>query len=96
MVYAVYIVTSQNFGTLYTGVTNHLAPRIWEHKQGCGSDFTSKHGVDRLVWFENHESISAAIKREKNIKAWQRQWKINLIERNNPHWIDLYPQLGSF
>ncbi|WP_018998240.1 GIY-YIG nuclease family protein [Hirschia maritima] len=96
MVYAVYIVTSQDFGTLYTGVTNNLVRRIWEHKQGCGSDFTRKHGVDRLVWFENHDNINAAIKREKNIKAWQRQWKINLIEKDNPHWIDLYPEQGPF
>ncbi len=94
MRYAVYIVSSQDHGTLYTGVTNNLARRIWEHKQGVGAKFTTKYSVSRLVWYENHDCICNAIKREKNIKAWQRQWKINMIERDNPYWLDMYASLG--
>ncbi len=89
----VYILASRKNGTLYTGVTNNLGRRIEEHRSGIGSKFASKYGVSRLVWFEHFEQITRAITREKTIKKWPRQWKINLIEEANPHWHDLRWQL---
>ena len=71
------------------GVTSDLAQRVWEHENGAGSKFTAKYGVKRLVWFEEHELITTAITREKTIKKWSRQWKINAIEAINPEWNDL-------
>jgi putative endonuclease len=91
----VYILTSQPPGTLYVGSTPDLIRRIWEHKTKAISGFTAKYGVDRLVWYEVHESIAAAAKRERQIKEWKRAWKIELIERDNPQWIDLYPNLKA-
>ena len=85
----VYIVASQPYGTLYIGVTSNLAKRIWEHKTKAVPGFTAKYGVDRLVWFEIHQDWESAIRREKQIKEWMREWKINLIERSNPHWTEL-------
>jgi putative endonuclease len=85
----VYILASQKRGTLYTGVTNNLERRIYEHKQHLSVGFTSKYKVTRLVWFEQGEDIAAAICLEKKIKNRNRQWKIDLIERNNPYWLDL-------
>jgi putative endonuclease len=90
----VYILASKPYGTLYVGVTSELARRVWTHKSKAVPGFTKRYGVDRLVWFETHESAETAIRREKQIKQWQRNWKINLIERNNPHWIDLYSNLS--
>ena len=90
----VYILASKPYGTLYVGVTSELAKRIWEHKNKTVPGFTQRYGVDRLVWFETHESAEVAIRREKQIKEWQRDWKINLVERDNPHWIDLYSNLS--
>ena len=89
----VYILTSKPYGTLYVGVTNGLLRRIDEHRAGVGSVFTRKYGVTRLVWFEEHVDIRTAIRREKRIKDWPRDWKINLIERENPHWQDLWQSL---
>ena len=89
----VYILASRERGTLYVGVTSNLAKRVWEHKSGTVYGFTHTHGVHRLVWFERHESMSAAIMREKQIKAWQRVWKLELIEKSNPAWRDLYGEL---
>jgi putative endonuclease len=90
----VYILASRPYGTLYVGVTAELVKRVWEHKNRAVPGFTKRYGVDRLVWFETHESVETAIRREKQIKEWQRNWKINLIERDNPRWIDLYSNLS--
>jgi putative endonuclease len=86
----VYILANRERGTLYVGVTSHLAKRVWEHKISAVSSFTQQYGVDRLVWFERHESMYAAITREKQIKDWLRAWKLELIEKSNPGWRDLY------
>ncbi len=91
--YHVYILASQRNGTLYTGVTSDLVTRIWDHKLNAVPGFTSTYKVDRLVYFECHGDITEAIKREKNIKAWKRLWKIRLIEEENPNWEDLYDKI---
>jgi putative endonuclease len=91
-----YILASAHMGTLYTGSTRDLVARIYQHKEGVFAGFTSRYGVTRLVWFEPHESVAAAYAREKSIKRWRRDWKIRLIEENNPHWEDLYPALARF
>ncbi len=88
-----YILASHRNGTLYTGVTNNIVDRVWRHRAGLGSTFTRRYGVTRLVWFEGHSSIESAIQRETSIKRWHRQWKLNLIEQNNPDWRDLYEDL---
>jgi len=88
--YDVYIMTCKRNGTLYTGVTSDLVRRVWEHKSGEIKGFTSKYKVNQLVYYETHVDITEAIKREKNIQAWKRNWKLNLIEKNNPYWNDLY------
>jgi putative endonuclease len=93
MMFFVYILASQPQGTLYVGVTSHLVQRIWEHKCKAVPGFTAKYGVDRLVWFEPHQDWESAIRREKQIKEWKRAWKIQLIEADNPQWIDLYYDL---
>ncbi|HWA92586.1 MAG TPA: GIY-YIG nuclease family protein [Rhizomicrobium sp.] len=92
-VYFVYMLASGPQGTLYVGVTNDLLRRVAEHKAGEVPGFTQKYGVKTLVWFETHGDINEAVGREKRIKRWRRDWKKNLIERDNPHWIDLYPGL---
>jgi putative endonuclease len=89
----VYLLASKPYGTLYVGVTSDLARRVWEHRVRAVRGFTARYGVDRLVWFEAHDSADVAMLREKQIKEWKRDWKINLIERDNPRWIDLYPNL---
>jgi putative endonuclease len=86
----VYMLASDIRGTLYVGVTSDLVTRVWEHKTKAVPGFTVRYDVDRLVWFEVHETAEAAIQRERQIKEWKRDWKINLIERDNPHWTDLY------
>jgi putative endonuclease len=91
--YYVYILASQRNGTLYIGVTNDLIKRVWEHKNKVADGFTKKYGVDRLVYFETTESIESAISREKQLKNWHRKWKIDLIEKSNPEWQDLYISL---
>ena len=89
-----YLLSSKPHGTLYVGSTPDLARRVWEHKIKALPGFTAKYGVDRLVWYEMHPSIAAAAQRERQIKEWKRAWKIELIEQDNPQWIDLYPTLG--
>ena len=89
----VYIMASQRNGTLYVGVTNDLVRRVYEHKEGLGDGFTERHGVKALVTFEAHDRAGQAIQREKTLKHWVRDWKIALIERDNPHWDDLYESL---
>ncbi len=91
----VYLLASQPYGTLYTGSTSDLIRRVWEHKVKAVPGFTAKYGVDRLVWFERYDSLEAAMQREKRIKRWKRDWKIELIEQDNPHWLDLYRDLSS-
>ncbi|MBU1318449.1 MAG: GIY-YIG nuclease family protein [candidate division Zixibacteria bacterium] len=91
--YYVYIMANKRNGTLYTGVTGDLIKRVYEHKQKMGSLFTSKYGIDKLVFYEVHEDIQQAILREKRIKEWKRQWKLELIEKMNPEWRDLYPEI---
>ena len=85
----VYILASRKKGTLYVGVTSDLAQRLLQHQSGTGSLFTAKYGVMRLVWFEEHALITTAITREKTVKRWPRQWKINAIEAINPEWRDI-------
>ena len=90
----VYLLASKPYGTLYIGMTTDLARRVWEHKIKAVRGFTKQYGVDRLVWFETHDSAQAAKLRERQIKEWNRDWKINLIERDNPRWIDLYQNIS--
>ena len=89
----VYILTNKPNGVLYIGVTSDLPARIWQHKNKVVKGFTKKYGLDKLVWYEIHEEILPAIQREKALKSWKRQWKINAIERVNPSWRDLYLEL---
>jgi putative endonuclease len=89
----VYLLAGRRNGTLYCGVTNDLVRRVWEHKEGLADGFSKKYGVKMLVWFETHEDINAAITREKQIKEWRRDWKLEMIEKTNPYWRDLYPEL---
>jgi len=91
--YYVYILASKPYGTLYVGVTNDLIRRVFEHKQGIADSFTKKYNVKLLVYFETSNSIEEAIKREKQIKVWKREWKIKKIEELNPSWIDQYNSL---
>lgn len=90
---AVYIMASRRNGTLYTGVTANLLQRIWQHREEVVAGFTRRYGVKMLVWYEQHESMSGAIAREKAIKKWSRAWKLRLIEEQNPHWQDLWPEI---
>jgi putative endonuclease len=89
----VYIMTNRPNGMLYIGVTNDIARRVYEHRTGIGSRFTSRYGLSRLAYFERHDDILAAIQREKNMKGWPRAWKARLISRINPEWRDLYDDL---
>jgi len=88
--YYVYILASKKNGTLYTGVTSDLIKRVYEHKEGITGGFTKKYNVKLLVYYEEFNEIEEAIKREKNIKYWKREWKLNTIEKDNPNWEDLY------
>lgn len=88
--YFVYMLTNRPDGTLYIGVTNDLARRVWEHRNGGASSFTHKYNLHRLVWFEVHSDVSEAILREKRLKKWNRAWKVELIEAENCQWRDLY------
>jgi len=94
-VFHVYMLASGRNGTLYVGVTGHLAHRVWMHKEGGGSAFTSKYGVKRLVWYQEFPSALEAIAFEKRLKRWRRAWKLELIERDNPQWLDLYETLNQ-
>ena len=91
----VYILSSKRNGTLYTGVTSDIVKRVFEHKQGLAEGFTKKYKVHNLVWYEVHESSDASIMREKQIKKWKRDWKLKLIEKENPEWIDLYENISK-
>ncbi|WP_394691937.1 GIY-YIG nuclease family protein [Hoeflea sp.] len=89
----VYIVTNHKHGTLYIGVTSDLERRIHEHREALTPGFASKYGCRQLVWYEEHLDTGGAIQREKSLKRWYRKWKIDLIERFNPDWRDLYHEL---
>lgn len=84
---------SKKFGTLYIGVTADLVKRVHEHKEGLVKGFTQKYGIKELVYYEEFDEITFAIEREKQLKNWRRDWKINLIERENPYWEDLYKNI---
>lgn len=89
----VYILASRKHGTLYIGVTSNLIKRIWEHREGIVKGFTKDYDVHKLIYFEQFERMEDAILREKQLKKWNRDWKTNLIDANNPEWVDLYPAL---
>jgi putative endonuclease len=91
--YFVYLVASRRNGTLYLGMTRDLTRRIYEHKQKAVPGFTARYHIDRLVWFEVYDDPRSAIEREKEIKKWRRAWKIDLIEKSNANWRDLYSEI---
>jgi putative endonuclease len=93
--YWVYILASDVGGTLYIGVTNNLIRRVYEHRTQAAEGFTGKYEVHRLVYYEQFSDIENAIQREKRLKRWNRGWKIDLIEKTNPNWIDLFPGIAS-
>jgi putative endonuclease len=93
--YWVYILASKIGGTLYIGVTNDLVRRVYEHRMALGDSFTKQYHVHRLVYFEQYNDIESAIIREKQMKKWNRAWKIGKIEEQNPNWSDLWPQIAS-
>ena len=95
MSYYVYLLASQRNGTLYVGMTNDLVRRVWEHKNYVVEGFTKRYRVHTLVWFEATEDVSAAILREKQIKKWDRRFKLELIEKENPRWLDLYDSITA-
>jgi putative endonuclease len=87
--YFVYMLASRPYGTLYIGITSNLIQRVYQHKEGLTDGFTKKYDVHQLVFYEVHSDVNEAILREKRIKKWNRQWKINLIEQHNPQWLNL-------
>ena len=89
----IYILSNKKNGTLYVGVTTNLIQRIWQHKNKISVGFSGKYELDKLVYYELHEDIKNAILREKQIKKWRREWKLNLINQQNPHWVDLWDQV---
>ena len=89
----VYMLASARYGTVYLGVTSNLVKRVWEHREVMVEGFTKKHDVKQLVWFEAHDDAISAITREKQLKKWNREWKIRLIQRENPYWRDLYKDI---
>lgn len=91
----VYLLASSRNGTLYAGVTSSLFARAWQHREHLVDGFTKRHGVTRLVWYEPGGTMDAVILREKQIKKWRRAWKIELIEKTNPYWRDLWPDIAG-
>ncbi|MFN7183367.1 MAG: GIY-YIG nuclease family protein [Thermomonas haemolytica] len=90
---AVYMLATGRRGTLYVGVTSNLIARIWQHREHAVDGFTKRYGIDILVWYELHDSMEAAIQREKRLKRWNREWKLRLVEEANPEWWDLWPAI---
>ena len=90
----VYILANKPQGTLYTGVTSDLVQRVWQHKGDFVAGFTRQYAVHRLAWYETHGTMESAISREKAIKRWRREWKLQLIEQDNPEWNDLFEEIG--
>ncbi len=95
MSYFIYILASKPHGTLYVGVTNDLVRRVYEHRENFVPGFTKRHKVHRLVYFEGTEGFDGVLLREKQLKRWRRDWKIELIEKDNPHWEDLYASIAK-
>jgi len=95
MNFYVYILASRRNGTLYVGMTDDLVRRVWEHRIGAVPGFTRKYGVKMLVWYEQHETREMAFQRERQLKKWNRAWKLQLIERFNPTWKDLAVDLSA-
>jgi putative endonuclease len=95
VLYYVYILASRRRGTLYVGITNDVVRRVFEHRSDLIGGFTAKYGVHCLVYFETHEDVGEAILREKRLKRWHRAWKIELIEKDNQDWSDLWPALAG-
>ena len=92
-IFAVYILASGRNGTLYIGVTSDLPKRAWQHREGIAEGFSKEYGVKNLVWFEVHDNAESAITREKQLKKWNRLWKLRLIEEKNPGWRDLFADI---
>ena len=90
---AVYMLASKRNGTLYIGVTSDLIQRVWQHKEGLAEGFTKTYGVKMLVWYEQHGTMEIAIRKEKAMKKWLREWKLKTIEQTNPDWNDLWPEI---
>ena len=90
---AVYILTAGKRGTLYIGVTSNLAARIWQHREHVAAGFTTRYNVTMLVWYELHATMDSAITREKQLKKWNREWKLRLIQGANPEWRDLWEEI---
>jgi putative endonuclease len=95
MAYYVYLLANKKHGTLYLGVTNDIVRRVFEHRSKAVQGFTKRYGVDKLVWFEIYGDAPTAIAREKELKKWRRDWKIRLIEEQNPGWVDLYSGISN-
>ena len=91
--FCVYLLASARNGTLYVGVTSNLVQRVWQHKEGLVDGFTKEYAVKDLVWYEQHDNAESAIRREKQVKKWNREWKVRMLEEQNPYWNDLYPQI---
>ena len=90
---AVYLLATKENGTLYIGVTSNLVARIWQHRQHVVEGFTQRYDVTRLVWYEQHETMESAILREKQLKKWNREWKLRLVRELNPEWKDLWDEI---
>ncbi len=95
MAFFVYILASKPNGTLYIGMTDHLVKRVWQHRNGVLAGFTQRYDVKMLVWFEHHELRESAFRRERQLKKWNRAWKLGLIEKENPRWRDLWDEVAS-
>jgi len=91
----IYIMANKPNGTLYIGMTSDLVKRVWQHKQGLVEGFTKKYAVGNLVYYETYHDSENAIKRERQMKKWKREWKIELIEKSNPKWLDLYRDISK-
>jgi len=92
---AIYLLASAKNGTLYIGVTSNLIQRVWQHREHLTDGFSDRYDVTRLVWYELHDTMEGAIVREKQLKKWNREWKIRLIERTNPDWRDLWHDIAA-
>jgi len=95
MAFYVYILASERNGTLYVGMTDNLVQRVWEHRNDLREGFTRRYGVKKLVWHETHESRDATFARERQIKKWNRIWKLQLIEQTNPQWLDRWAEINA-
>lgn len=95
MAFYVYIVTNKRNGTLYVGMTDDLVKRVWQHREGAAKGFTNRYGIKSFVWFETHSSRESAFAREQQMKKWNRKWKLQLIESQNPEWRDLWHDIAA-